>query len=193
VRLLELEIAEPTPGRVLPLMTAEVGPEEAARRYRAIVLTTLRQLRWLEGARLRLLVTPLDGQEAVRFWLLPRLAERWARADGIFQAQGWEIDFGETAPERFSVLARAEVLCPMAGSRWVQAALTGLGTSIGSVSGPAVGGGCYFSARPGAATGVSAERVLPPLPLIRDHNDWLEALDGPLGAALGRAWEEDKG
>jgi len=191
VRLLELDITEPVPGRVLHAMAAEVGPEEAARRYRAVVLTTLRQLRWLDRARLRLSVTPLDGHEAVRFWLLPRLAESWAQADGIFQAQGWEIDFGASAPESFAVRARADVLCPMAGSRWVQAALTGLGNSIGSVTGPALGGGTYFSAMPGAAVETSAERILPPLPVIRVHADWLEALESPLGAALGRAWEED--
>ena len=47
VRLLILEIQEPQPGRVLPEMAADHGPEEAARRYRATVVTTLRQLRGL--------------------------------------------------------------------------------------------------------------------------------------------------
>ena len=81
MRLLTLKITEPLPGLVLPEMAADHGPEEAARRYRAIVVTTLRQLRGLANARLRLTVEPDDAHEAVRFWLLPRLAEKWRTED----------------------------------------------------------------------------------------------------------------
>jgi hypothetical protein len=189
--LLELQINEPVPGNVLAEMSMEVGQKEAARRYRAIVTTTLRQLRWLKQARLRLRVVPADGHEAVRFWLLPRLAERWARSDGIFQADGWEIDFGPVGPEAFEAHARSEILCPMAGARWIQAALSGLGQSFGQVSGPAVDGGTYFSASASGPVEVAAERILPPLRVIRSHADWIEALEGPLGTALGRAWEDE--
>ena len=54
MRLLTLKIQEPLPGRVFPEMAADHGPEEAARRYRAVAVTTLRQLRGLSEARLRL-------------------------------------------------------------------------------------------------------------------------------------------
>lgn len=182
------------PGIVLPEMAAEVGAEEAARRYRAIAVTTLRQLRWLERARLRLNVLPEDGGEAVRFWLLPRLAARWVREGEVFRTEGWEIDFGG-GTGGFMVLAQGEILCPMAGSRWVQAALPGLGAEVSRVTGPIIGGGRYFSAVAagvaGVADGGAVERMLPALPVIRCHAEWELALAGPLGPALKRAWDDE--
>ncbi len=191
VRLLQLEIQEPVPGRVLTDMAEEVGDDEAARRYRAIVVTTLRQLRGLAEARIRLRVTPRDAEEAVRFWLLPRLSERWAGGDGVFRSAGWEIDFGGGGMDDFRVYAEGEVMCPLLGARWVQAALPGIGVNVGRVVGPATGGGRYFTARAAVSAEDLAERTLPELPVIRFPEDWLAALAGPLGPALNRAWEEE--
>src|SRR6187549_2947374 len=100
-------------------MAVDHGPEEAARRYRAIAITTLRQLRGLSEARLRLVVEPEDAHEAVRFWLLPRLAEKWQAADTVFRSEGWEIDFGGNS-DPFEIRASGEILCPFLGARWVQ-------------------------------------------------------------------------
>ena len=170
-------------------MAADHGPDEAARRYRAIVLTTLRQLRGLADARIRLTVDPADGHEAVRFWLLPRLADDWRSEGGVFANAGWEIDFGGQAGG-FSIEAAGEILCPYLGARWVHAALLGLGRSTGRVIGPATGGGRYFHAEVDAPAD-SPERILPELPVVRTSADWLETLASPLGPALKRAWEEE--
>jgi len=190
MRLLQLALDEPLPGNVMPEMAADVGGEEAARRYRAIALTTMRQLRWLERARLRLLVPPDDAGEAVRFWLLPRLAGNWSREGAVFRAEGWEIDFGGELAG-FRVIAEGEILCPMAGARWVQAALPGLGAGFGRVTGPVAGGGGRYFSAVAAGGGGGAERRLPPLPLIRLAEDWDAALGGPLGPSLKRAWDEE--
>jgi hypothetical protein len=191
MRLLTFQIQEPLPGRVLPEMSAEHGPEEAARRYRAIVITTLRQLRGLADARLRLVVDPDDAHEAVRFWLLPRLADRWqAMGDLAFRSDGWEIEFGGS-PIETEVQATAEILCPNLGSRWVHAALLGMGRTTHEVIGPATGGGEYFKARASGIGGQTPPRVLPELPVLKTSGDWQAALDSPLGPALKRAWEED--
>lgn len=172
-------------------MAAIHGPDEAARRYRAIVVTTLRQLRGLAEARLRLRVAPEDGHEAVRFWLLPRLADRWDASDSIFRSPGWEIDFGgDTEP--FEVQAAGEILCPYLGARWVHAALLGIGRTAREVIGPASGGGEYFRASALEAPEHLEARILPELPVIQTHEHWQEALDSPLGAGLKRAWEEEK-
>lgn len=189
VRLLTLKIHEPLPGRVLPLMAEEHGSDEAARRYRAIVVTTLRQLRGLAETRLRIVAEPSDADEALRFWLLPRLAERWQMEDGVFRADGWEIDFEGNAAA-FRIEASGEILCPFLGARWVHAAMLGLERGEHQVIGPAGGGGEYFRAR-AAVADVLPERVLPELPVIREHGHWLEALGSPLGAALKKAWEEE--
>lgn len=190
MRLLTFQIQEPIPGTVLPEMIADHGPDEAARRYRAIVVTTLRQLRGLAETRLRLHVAPEDGHEAVRFWLLPRLADSWNSHQSTFRSTGWEIDFGGDAQD-FPIQATGAILCPFLGARWVHAAWIGLGRSTHRVIGPASGGGEYFRAH-AAASPVNLEpRILPELPVIQTHDHWLEALDSALGASLKRAWEEE--
>ena len=190
MRLLTLKIQEPLPGLVFPEMAADHGPEEAARRYRAVVVTTLRQLRGLAETRLRLETTPDDAHEAVRFWLLPRLAENWQAADGFFHSNGWEIDFGGLS-DSFPIHASGDILCPFLGSRWVHTALLGLGRTTHQVIGPAIGGGEYFRAHAPEAPAGLEPRVLPELPVIQTSDHWQQALDSPLGPALKRAWEEE--
>jgi glycosyltransferase A (GT-A) superfamily protein (DUF2064 family) len=190
VRLLTLKIQEPLPGLVLPEMAAEQGLEEAARRYRAIVVTTLRQLRGLSDARLRLSVSPLDAHEAVRFWILPRLATNWRADAEVFRADGWEIDFGGDS-EAFPIHAFGEILCPFLGARWVHAALLGVGRTADRVVGPATEGGHYFTAHSPSIQVNLPARVLPELPIIQRSADWLQALSSPLGPALKRAWDEE--
>jgi glycosyltransferase A (GT-A) superfamily protein (DUF2064 family) len=190
VRLLTLKIQEPLPGLVLPEMAADHGPEEAARRYRAIVVTTLRQLRGLADARLRLEVEPDDAHEAVRFWLLPRLADRWQSEDTVYRSEGWEIDFGGNS-DSFPIHATGEILCPFLGARWVHAALLGLGRTTHQVIGPAVEGGEYFRAHVPEAPADLPPRILPELPVIRTSDHWHQTLESPLGPALKRAWQEE--
>jgi hypothetical protein len=190
VRLLSLNIQEPLPGLVLPEMAAEHGPQEAARRYRAIAVTTLRQLRGLTDARLRLVVMPADAHEAIRFWLLPRLSDRWSADDGIFRADGWEIDFGGSDAE-FPVRATGEILCPFLGARWVHAGLLGLGQTVPHVIGPGTDGGEYFRAHAPHSPAGLAPRILPELPIIQTSGHWAHALDSPLGPALRRAWKDE--
>lgn len=192
MRLLTLKILEPLPGLVLPEMAADHGPEEAARRYRAIAVTTLRQLRGLADARLRLLVTPEDAHEAIRFWLLPRLADRWSVEGGVFRADGWEIDFGGGIDE-FPVQATGDILCPFLGARWVHAGLLGLGRTVRHVVGPGAEGSEYFRALAADAPDDVSLRMLPELPIIRKSHHWSQALDSALGPALKRAWEEEAG
>ena len=169
-------------------MIAAHGAEEAARRYRAVVLTTLRQMRRLAETRLRILGEPADADEAIRFWLLPRLAGRWQMDGPVFRSEEWEIDFGETG-ETFRVHAHGEVCCPFLGARWAHAAMLGLERGGHRVVGHAKGGGEYFrAAAAGAQTKVTT--TLPELPVIRTDDDWHEALASPLGAALKKAWEE---
>ncbi|MEY4243627.1 MAG: hypothetical protein RLZZ245_1212 [Verrucomicrobiota bacterium] len=172
-------------------MAAEHGADEAARRYRAIVITTLRQLRGLSDARLRLIVAPEDAHEAVRFWILPRLAESWQALDTqIFRCDGWEIEFGGGSDE-FPIHASGEILCPNLGARWVHAALLGMGRTTHQVVGPAIGGGEYFRAHAKEVSDSIEKRVLPELPVIQTDADWRAALDSALGPALKRAWEEE--
>ena len=193
MRLLTLRIDEPLAGRVLTAMAEEVGAEEAARRYRAAVVTTLRQLRGLVEARLHLIVTPEDAAEAVRFWLLPRLAGAWDADGGVYRADGWEIEFGagDADEASFRVFGEGEVMCPLLGARWVHAAWLGIERGSHCVRGVATGGGDYFHARPGGLAVPDEERILPELPVIRLDHDWNEALASGIGPSLKKAWEAD--
>ena len=191
MRLLVFEITEPLAGGVLHEMAGEVGGTESARRYRAVVLTTLRQLRGLTETRIRLRCRPDDAAEAIRFWLLPKLADRWLHEEtGIFRNEGWEIDFGGSE-EGFSALAEGDLMCPGLGARWVHTALLGIERASHVVRGPAERGGDYFNARPAVAELPERVTLLPALPVVRLAADWVSALDGPLGRALKRAWEEE--
>lgn len=191
MRLLNLEITEPLPGLVLPEMALECGSEEAARRYRAIVLTTLRQLRFLADSRIRISVSPEDADEAVRFWLLPKLADNWHAANRTYTTAGWKIDFGGDL-SGFTVMATAEVLCPNLGARWVHTGLLAMGRATNEVIGVSETEDEYFHA---FFTGDSSDdlppRFLPELPIIRTCDDWEAALDSALGGALKKAWEEE--
>ncbi len=171
-------------------MAADHGPEEAARRYRAIVVTTLRQLRGLVDSRLRFSVEPGDADEAVRFWLLPRLAEKWQANQSVFRTDGWEIDFGGSSHD-FPVHATGEILCPNLGARWVHAALLGMGRTTSEVIGPATEGGEYFKALAIESPADLPPRILPELPIIRTSEHWQQTLDSILGPALKKAWEEE--
>lgn len=190
MRLLTLPIQEPLPGRVLPQMAADHGPDEAARRYRAIVLTTLHQLRGLADTRLILLPDPPDAAEAVRFWLLPRLADRWESAPDSFRSDGWEISFGNSG-ESHEIAAEANILCPFISARWVHTALLGIERGTHQITGPAPDGGQYLHARPVGGDDLEV-RLLPELPVIETSAHWDEALNSPLGPAIKRAWELEK-
>jgi hypothetical protein len=191
VRILVLPILEPLPGKVLPETATHLGGEEAARRYRATILTTLRQLRGIENLLLHITVTPSDAIESVKFWLLPALGSGWKSSNETFLLDGWSIAFHPHPPTTpHSILATADPCCPHLGARWVHTALLGLGKSINRVIGPDTLGGTCFEAH--SPTGPNLTRTLPPLPVIRTDACWQAALDGPLGPALKKAWEADR-
>ncbi|MBK1883645.1 hypothetical protein JIN85_14580 [Luteolibacter pohnpeiensis] len=186
MRLLTLHITEPLPGCVFPAMIAETSAEEAAHRYRATVLTTMRQLKGLNETRIRIVTDPEDAAEAVRFWLLPLLADRWISEGLVFKTDGWEFDFSGNFPP-FPILMTADVRCPQLGARWIQAALAGIGSSIGSVIGEGENGEIYLECRTNSALPV---RNLPKLPIIETDQDWQTALASAIGPALKKAWEQ---
>lgn len=187
MRLLRLAIHEPAPG-VLPEIAAEYGSRDAMRRFQAIVVTTLRQLRGLEETTIRIEPKPPDADEALRFWLLPKLADHWRREGVRFIADGWSIEFG-AADDSHAVIAEANVLCPMLSARWVHAALAGLERGGKVCVGHDQRGQTYLTARANGNAPIKEVVNLPQLPSIGTADDWNRALEGPLGPALFKEFE----
>lgn len=209
-RIFDCPLAEPTSGEVLHAMALEVGEEESLVRYRATIVASLRQLGNLANSRIRLWVTPDDAADAVRFWLLPRLSDRWRVDDGIFRVAAWELEFRIGHPEEsaaaqgYAVQGVIDLLCPEIGARWVHAAVLGLGRTTRRAVAPLVNGsGCGFLAwntaheapsidgSPPTATPTLPDRLLPPVRSLENDADWQAFLEAPVGSPLRRAYHEE--
>lgn len=189
MRRLILTIDEPIEGKVIPQIADPDQPQEAAARYRAIVVTTLRQLRGLQDTRIQIISEPADAAEAIRFWILPRLADQWKSDGGIFRADGWEISFGDDDP--YTIEAIGHPLCPFLSARWVHTAMLGLENGNYRSIGHAPNGQTYFTASANNADS-KTDRLLPELPILVSKDDWQNALNTPLGPALKKALEKEK-
>ena len=171
-------------------MASQLGEAEATRRYRALVVTTLRQLHGLQHTRLQIRCEPGDAEEAIRFWLLPRLADKWHAHDDAYHSDGWEIGFGPRHDD-YEIIARGEILCPWLGARWVHTAMLGLERGTHRAIGLSPDGLTYFEAQSTSAESSLSDHLLPPLSIIHTDDHWQEALDSALGASLKKAWEEE--
>ena len=190
MRRLTLTIAEPIPGKVLPKIVDSHDAEEASLRYRAIIVTTLRQLRGLKDTRIHIKSEPSDAAEAIRFWLLPRLADSWQSDNGRFHADGWDICFEDDGS--YDIEAIGDALCPFLCARWVHTAMIGLEQGNHQAIGPARNGGHYFTACSTNLTENLKDLLLPELPIIQSDKDWNAALNTPLGPALKKAQIEEQ-
>ena len=191
MRRLTLNIEEPIPGKVLPDIASSHGVEEAVLRYRAIVVTTLRQMRGLQNTRIHIVSQPADATEAIRFWLLPRLSNQWLNQDDVFHSDGWEIDFGRD-DATYEIEATGNPLCPFMSARWLHTGMLGLERKEHRIIGPATGGGNYFTAQTASAGDRTPIRSLPELTIIQTDDDWQNALSTPLGPALKKAIKEER-
>jgi rSAM/selenodomain-associated transferase 1 len=156
-RLLLVFVAEPLPGRVLPRLAASTGEENAARIYQAMVHVLLRQLNGLTDCRLRFCFAPADADEAVRFWLLPRIIDDPALAldpgeidfapqgDGD-QGERLQRAFDQGFAEGFEKIAVIGTDCIEVSSRWVHAAFAQLGERHDAAMGPCPGGSHHLIA-----------------------------------------------
>ncbi len=188
MRRLTLTIDEPLPGKVLPHIAESTGPDQAAAHYRAIVATTLRQLRWLKDTRILIRCEPSDADESIRFWLLPRLADQWQSRGSIYETDGWEISFGDDEPA--DIVSTGHPLCPFLSARWVQTAMLGLESGTHRAIGKDPNGDTYFEAQ-SSKQDTKSDRPLPELPIIHTLDDWNTALTSPLGPALKKALEKE--
>lgn len=169
-------------------------PDEALRRYQALAEVRLAQLVGLNDCHVRFVVTPADGVDAVRFWLLPMLrgdVQALTASTQIYQftpeqhAPSFTIDFavdeGDLTP--FTFVARMNFFCIECGARWINLAIQQCSAS------KSVLGDGYLSVEHTAA---SADRELVTLleyPIVQDDEQWKSALAGPIGGKLDQAYK----
>jgi glycosyltransferase A (GT-A) superfamily protein (DUF2064 family) len=172
MRLLLVFVNEPTPGLVNTRLAVDVGENEAARLYKAMVEVLLRQLQGLQDCRIRFCYAPDDAGDAVRFWLLPSMQATSSAEDGLYIAPqsgaGGELtqevdfrpqgngNFGERVSRAFSdgfdqgyrEIALVGTNCIECGSRWINAAFSRLlsESARDAVIGPTVQGSYYLLA-----------------------------------------------
>lgn len=172
MRLLLVFLKEPIPGKVKTRLAVDVGDNEAARYYKAMVEVLLKQLRGLIDCRVRFCYAPDDAGDAIRFWLLPEMgatsrdggdfyvapvfsSEQKDCQQVDFRAQG-EGDLGERLKRAFDEgfadgfenIAVIGTDCPSCGARWLNAAFSRLESDAGrnGVIGPSHDGGYYLLA-----------------------------------------------
>ncbi len=169
-------------------------PEEALRRYEVLAEVLLAQLVGLKDCHVRFVVTPADGVDAVRFWLLPMLRGEvnvMTARNQVYQflpeqqAPSITIDFAvdEGDLSGFGKVARMTFLCPECGSRWLNMAFLQCNEE------QSVKGDGYLSVRMGE--GDALEEVdFPALPVIENADDWDQALIGPLGGKIEKLYKK---
>ncbi len=169
MRLLLVFIEEPTPGKVLPEITAKIGAEKACQYYKAMVEVMLKQLQGLEKCRIRFCYSPHGAGDATRFWLLPQIPATRCDIEGLYIAsspelQTQEIDFraqgGGSLAERqrrafsagfsdgYQEIAIVDPTCIECGARWINASFARFHgeTSRDTLIGASEGGDHYILA-----------------------------------------------
>lgn len=167
MNVLLIFLKEPIPGKVKTRLASTLGPEEAARCYRAMVAVLLQQLEGLTNTHVRFCYAPDDAGEAVSFWILPQFrGEVTTHPDGFLfspskHAPDFTIDFSpqgegdlgqrlerasaQAFSEGFSKVAVIGTDCVDCGARWVNAAFLQTRPQQ-AVIGPAHDGGYYLLA-----------------------------------------------
>ena len=172
MRLLLVFLKEPIPGQVKTRLATEVGAEEAARYYKAMVEVILKQLRGLQNCRIRFCYAPKDAEETIRFWILPEMNATSSEQDGVYRSpiytssqdspqeidfryqgdgnlgQKIEHSFASGFTEGFQSIAVIGTDCPACGARWINAAFSRLESnpSRDGIIGPSLDGGYYLLA-----------------------------------------------
>lgn len=175
------------------LNLAEDG-EEALRRYQVISEVMLAQLIGIKDCHVRFVVTPADGVDAVRFWLLPLLrgeVQVLTSRSHVYQffpeqhAPSFTIDFAldEGDLSSFDTISRLDMFCLECGARMLNMAF------MQCLGGKEVEGKGYLNVLPNKVESLGKVEF-PQLATISNNMEWEAALEGPIGGKLTKAYEK---
>jgi len=160
------------------LNLAEDG-EEALRRYQVISEVMLAQLIGIKDCHVRFVVTPADGVDAVRFWLLPLLR-------GEVQVLTSRSHVYQFFPEQHApsfTISRLDMFCLECGARMLNMAF------MQCLGGKEVEGKGYLNVLPNKVESLGKVEF-PQLATISNNMEWEAALEGPIGGKLTKAYEK---
>ena len=168
--------------------------EEALRRYHVVTEVMLAQLIGLKDCHVRFIVTPADGVDAVRFWLLPLLrgeVQVLTASTQVYQffpeqhAPSFTIDFAldEGDISQFEAVARMNMFCLECGARMLNMAFLKCGTEI------EVHGEGYLKVSSNKG-GVKNKVDFPALKNVSNHEEWQTAMDSSIGGKLQKVYDK---
>jgi len=200
-RIVIIEIEEPSievSSEAKFVHLAEEG-QEAEIRYQVLTEVMLAQLVGVKDCHVRFIVSPADGVDAVRFWVLPLLRGEVEVVAGDQQlyrfmpeqhAASVTIDFSldDGDLSGFDVVARLNMFCLDCGARWLNMAFQQCDL------GKKVSGKGYLTATP-VSTGAGDGEVFefPTLAVIEDEAGWERAVVSPIGGKLQKVYERVTG
>ncbi len=168
-------------------------PEDALRKYNALAAVLMHQLDGLRDCHVRIIVSPEDALDSVKFWLLPMLRgdvkkapDQAANEPEYFHyvpeknAPPFSIDFrsdeGDLSP--YEKHARLNPYCVNCGSRWLNLAFSQCSPQ------QHISGDGYLEIQHRDASPDAPISQLPALEIIEDEAGWDAALRSPLGGKL---------
>jgi len=169
--------------------------EEALKRYHVVTEVMLAQLIGIKDCHVRFIVTPADGVDAVRFWLLPLLrgdVQVLTASTQLYQfipeqhAPSFTIDFaldeGDLSP--FESVAKINLFCVECGARMLNMAFLQCGPE------KSVRGDGYLSVASVNPIGTEDTVDFPAMNTVMSEQEWESALASPIGGKLQKTYEK---
>ena len=169
--------------------------EEALKRYHVVTEVMLAQLIGVKDSHVRFIVTPADGVDAVRFWLLPLLrgeVQVLTARTQIYQffpeqhAPSFTIDFSldEGDLSQFDSVARMNMFCLDCGARLLNMAFLQCGPE------KKVHGEGYLSVNSNHSDSLG-QVDFPALNIVSNDEEWQSALNSSIGGKLQKVYERN--
>ncbi len=199
ILIIEVEEANLALAENATFLNLAADAKEALKRYHVITEVMLAQLIGIKDCHVRFIVTPADGVDAVRFWLLPLLrgnVQVLTASTQIYQffpeqhAPSFTIDFAldDGDLSEFESVAKMNPFCLDCGSRLLNMAFLQCNAER------SVRGKGYLSVEPQVEVVYQSElkgRVeFPKLKTVMSEKEWEDALKSPIGGKLQKLYEK---
>lgn len=194
ILIIEVEEANLALAENATFLNLATDADEALKRYHVVTEVMLAQLIGIKDCHVRFIVTPADGVDAVRFWLLPLLrgdVQVLTASTQVYKfipeqhAPSFTIDFAldEGDLSSFDAVARMDLFCLDCGARMLNMAF------LQCRDEKSVKGEGYLSVMPNGAEAKGSVEF-PALKSVVNDEEWKSALERPIGGKLQKVYEK---